>query len=202
MDRPYVQRGAVRVLRIITRLNLGGPSIQAAALSERLEPRGYTTRLLYGQLGAGEGDMRYLLAQGVEAREIVSLERPVAPRRDARTLLELMRQIREFQPHIVHTHMAKAGSLGRTAAAIVNATRRRERVRVVHTYHGHVLDGYFSPAKTRVFLGVERALARISDRIVAISPTVRDELLRDYRIGRSEQYRVIPLGFDLHPLAK
>ena len=115
--------------------------------------------------------------------------------RRSRVLLAILR---DFRPHIVHTHMAKAGTLGRLAAAAYNRTAgRAARARVVHTYHGHVLEGYFSPAKTRVFVGVERALARVTDRIVAISPQIRDELLDEQRIGRPDQYRVVPLGFDL-----
>jgi glycosyltransferase involved in cell wall biosynthesis len=98
--------------------------------------------------------------------------------------------------------MAKAGTLGRVAAAIYNQTAgRRERARVVHTYHGHVLEGYFSAAKARLFLAIERQLARATDRIVAISPSIRNELLGEYAIGAAEQYSVIPLGFDLAPLA-
>ena len=87
------------------------------------------------------------------------------------------------------------------AAAIYNRTAGRgARARVVHTYHGHVLEGYFSPATTRAFLGIERTLARVTDRIVAISPRIRTELLDEYRIGRPEQYHVVPLGFDLDRL--
>jgi glycosyltransferase involved in cell wall biosynthesis len=94
--------------------------------------------------------------------------------------------------------MAKAGSLGRLAAAIYNRTAGRgHRARVVHTYHGHVLDGYFSPTKTRLFLAIERGLARATDRIVAISPGIRQQLRDDYRIGRPDQYAVVPLGFEL-----
>jgi glycosyltransferase involved in cell wall biosynthesis len=117
-------------------------------------------------------------------------------------LAQLLDVMRDLRPQIVHTHMAKAGTLGRLAAAIYNRTAGRpDRARVVHTYHGHVLDGYFSPAKTRLFLGAERAVARMTDRIVAISPRIKSELLEQYRIGRPDQYRVIPLGFDLAGLA-
>jgi glycosyltransferase involved in cell wall biosynthesis len=98
--------------------------------------------------------------------------------------------------------MAKAGMLGRVAAFAYNLTRgSAPRAKVVHTYHGHVLDGYFSKFATAVFIGIERMLATISDRIVAISPAIRGELLDTYRIGRGGQYRVVPLGFDLAPFA-
>ncbi|HJU43023.1 MAG TPA: glycosyltransferase, partial [Vicinamibacterales bacterium] len=121
---------------------------------------------------------------------------------DLRTLFRLYREFRRTQPRIVHTHMAKAGMVGRVAAATYNLTRGRDRrARVIHTYHGHVLDGYFSAAATRVIIAVERALARVSDRIVAISPAIKSELLQTYRIGRDRQYRIVPLGFDLSPFA-
>src|SRR5262245_13065817 len=148
----------LRVLRLITRLNIGGPSIHAVALSDRLTPRGFETRLVFGRLGAGEGDMRYLLPAGVDARELASLGRAVAPLNDLDALAAVRRIVRDFQPDIVHTHMAKAGLVGRVAAALHNRRAGARRIKVVHTYHGHVLEGYFNPVMTRMFLGVERAL--------------------------------------------
>lgn len=193
----------MRVLRVITRLNVGGPAIQAMTLSDRLTRRGFETLLVHGQLDGGEGDMRYLLSPDVDVRSLPALRRPLAPGHDAVALAQLLDLMRDLRPRIVHTHMAKAGTLGRLAAAIYNRTAGRDRpARVVHTYHGHVLEGYFSPAKTRLFLGVERALARATDRIVAISPRIQAELLEEHRIGRREQYRVVPLGFDLDGLAR
>ena len=194
---------AVPVARVITRLNIGGPSIQAARLTSALDGHGFTTTLFHGRLGAGEGDMSYLVAPDADARMIDSLCRPLSPLDDLRTLWRLFSEFRRVRPRIVHTHMAKAGMLGRLAAAAYNATRRpAERARVIHTYHGHVLDGYFSPMATRVFIALERALAHVTDRIVAISPAIRVELLQKYRIGRESQYRVVPLGFDLTPFAR
>src|SRR5580765_7633437 len=191
-----------RVLRIITRLNIGGPSIQAIALSERMRARGFETRLLHGRLGAGEGDMQYLLAAPGIARQMRSLRRDIAPLHDAVALAQVLDALRDLRPHIVHTHMAKAGTIGRIATAIYNRTAGRDaRARVVHTYHGHVLEGYFSPAKTRMFLGIERGLARLTDCLVAISPEIRTELLEEQRIGLPHQYRVIPLGFELGALS-
>ena len=194
--------GPIRVLRVITRLNIGGPSVQAIALSERLAARGFETELVFGRLGASEGDMRYLLAPSTRTRSLAALRRDVAPLHDAFALAQLLDILRDWRPHIVHTHMAKAGTLGRTAAAIYNATAGRGApARVVHTYHGHVLEGYFSPAATRVIIGIERALARVTNRIVAISPSIRRELETEHRIGRADQYAVVPLGFDLAALA-
>jgi glycosyltransferase involved in cell wall biosynthesis len=194
-------RHPIRVLRLITRLNVGGPAIQAITLSDRLTARGFETRLVHGSLSDGEGDMRYLLPPGVDAVDVPSLQRSVAPVRDAEALLTVDRLLRRTRPAIVHTHTAKAGTIGRIAAAIYNRTTgRRCPARVVHTYHGHVLDGYFAPRTARLFTFAERRLAHMTDAIVAISPRIRSELLEDHRIGRADQYRVIPLGFDLREL--
>ena len=192
----------MRVLRLITRLNIGGPSVQAIALSDRLAARGFTTKLVHGTLGPGEGDMRYLLPASVDVDCVPRLRREIAPASDINALLRVLDVIREFRPQIIHTHMAKAGGIGRLAARLHNRqAAANARVKVVHTYHGHVLDGYFSPAVTSVFLGIERHLARTTDRIVAISPAIRDELLHEQRIGTPDQYLVVPLGFDLTKLA-
>ena len=196
----------MRVVRVITRLNIGGPSIQAIELTARLSDRGYQTVLAHGTIGEGEGDMRYLMegraSSAHELVEVPALRRPVAPADDLRAAAQLFSILRRVRPAIVHTHMAKAGAVGRVAALAYNRTvPRAQRARLVHTYHGHVLEGYFSPATTRVFIGIERLLARVTDRLVAISPNVKDSLLQEFRIGDADQYRVVPLGFDLMPLA-
>lgn len=191
----------IAVVRVITRLNIGGPSIQATRLSA-LDRDGFDTTLIHGRLGAGEGDMSYLIAPGSRAIYVDTLARPLSPLNDLRAAMRLLRELRHARPEIVHTHMAKAGMLGRLAAAVYNATRgRRPRALVIHTYHGHVLEGYFSPFMTRVFIGIERLMARLSDAIVAISPAIERDLQEQFRIGRRDQYRVIPLGFDLTPFA-
>lgn len=202
MSRDPQTEPPIRVARVITRLNIGGPSIQAARLTTALESHGFKTTLLHGRLGEGEGDMSYLVPSGAEARYIPTLCRPLLPLDDLRTLVTLYRELRATRPAIVHTHMAKAGLLGRLAALTYNLTRgSAPRAKVVHTYHGHVLDGYFNKAATTLFINFERALAAISDRLIAISPAIRQELLEHYRIGSTDKYRVVPLGFDLAPFA-
>ena len=202
MSSDPTRKAPARVARVITRLNIGGPSIQATRLTAALEAHAFQTTLIHGQLGGGEGDMSYLIPAGADTIKLTTLQRPLAPVSDLRAVLALYAEFRRLQPAIVHTHMAKAGMLGRLAAAAYNLTRgNAPRARVVHTYHGHVLDGYFSPLMTTVFVTLERALARLSDAIIAISPAIRDGLLHTYRIGRANQYRVVPLGFDLAPFA-
>ncbi|MCC7418303.1 MAG: glycosyltransferase [Acidobacteria bacterium] len=189
------------VVRIITRLNIGGPSIQAIRLTTDLPPLGYETTLLHGRIGEGEGDMLQILPAGAaDLRPIRWLCRPVRPLDDLRAFVAIWALLRRLRPAIVHTHMAKAGLLGRLAAVCHNLTAgRARRARIVHTYHGHVLDGYFSAWTTRVFVALERGLARFTDAIVAISPRIRDELAGRFGIGRLDQYRIVPLGLDLSP---
>jgi len=189
----------VRVARIITRLNIGGPAIQAAMLSDRLRGHGFETLLIYGSLAAGEGDMSYLLRGGsMQTAFIPTLQRSVSPFSDTRAIAAILKRLRDFEPHIVHTHTAKAGTTGRAAAFAYNR-RAATRARTVHTYHGHSLEGYFRYAGA--FVAIERALARTTDRLIAISPRVATDLRDHYRIGRPEQWTIIPLGFDLAPLA-
>ncbi|HEY2150848.1 MAG TPA: glycosyltransferase [Vicinamibacterales bacterium] len=202
---------AMRVARIITRLNVGGPSIHVANLASGLTAYGVETLLVYGAISPAEGDMSYVLDQlrplagakpGACAMSVPTLHRQVDPVNDARAGWRIYRALCQFKPDIVHTHTAKAGALGRAAALAYNRTAGRQKpARIVHTYHGHVLDGYFGPAKTAAFVGAEKRLASATDRLIAVSPIVRDELLSRYQIGRQDQYRVVPLGFELDVFA-
>jgi glycosyltransferase involved in cell wall biosynthesis len=195
---------ARRVARIITRLNIGGPSIQAIDLSRELRAVGFETCLIHGRLGAGEGDMLSLMtADGITMMHIDDLVRPISPLRDVRALWRIYRTLCRWRPEIVHTHMAKAGTLGRLAALAYNRTvGRRKPARLIHTYHGHVFEGYFGSRNTQFVLSVERRLARHTDVLIAISDQVRHDLLNTYRLAREEQVRVIPLGFKLDRLSR
>lgn len=175
-----------RLLRLITRLNIGGPARQALALTRRLRPT-YDTVLAAGRPGPSEGE----LTDPAVAVHHVPLVRPVVPRDDLRALAAVGGLLRRHRPALVHTHMAKAGTIGRIAARTV-----RSRPVTVHTFHGHVLDGYFSKRVESAFVASERVLARATDVLVAVSEEVRDDLL-ELGVGRPEQYRVIRLGFDL-----
>lgn len=176
-----------RLLRLITRLNVGGPSRQALLLCKALADD-YPTRLGAGRPTASEGEM---LDPDVPVHHL-PLVRSIEPREDMAAVHAVRQLLALDRPAILHTHMAKAGTVGRMAAR----TSRLD-VRTVHTYHGHVLEGYFSPLKSRVFLEVERRLARSTDALIAISPEIRDQLL-GFGIGRASQYHIVPLGFDLH----
>jgi glycosyltransferase involved in cell wall biosynthesis len=187
--------GRLRVLRVFSRLNIGGPAVHVILLSAGLRPLGYETRLVVGKESPREGNMLPLAAEkNVTCEAMAGLGREIAPLSDLRALVGLHRLMRAWRPDIVHTHTAKAGLLGRLAARATGIPT------VVHTYHGHVLRGYFSPAKTALFRRLETWLAASADALVAVSESVRRDLV-DLGIARAEKIRVIPLGLDLSHLA-
>ena len=182
--------GQIRVLRILARMNVGGPAWQASVLTRGLSDGPFTTRLICGRVGDDEADFIELRDPDLPVQRIESLGRSVRLCGDLWALLAICREIREFRPHIVHTHTAKAGVLGRIAAIFCRVPIQ------VHTFHGHVLSGYFSPAVTQVVRIVEAALARRSTALVAVGEGVRDDLI-ERGIGRAHQYTVIPPGVSL-----
>jgi glycosyltransferase involved in cell wall biosynthesis len=190
-----------RIARVITRLNVGGPAIQAIDLSRDLAARGFDTCLVHGALGPAEGDMTAMMpVAATETIHLETLRRPLAPLDDLRAWWRLYRLFRRWRPAIVHTHMAKAGALGRLAAIAYRRTTG-EDVRLVHTYHGHVFEGYFDSRQTKAILFVERWLGRRTDALVAVSPQIRRDILETYRLARDSRVRVIPLGFNLDRFA-
>lgn len=196
----------LKIVRIVTRLNIGGPAIHVALLSTKLDPARFSTRLIAGEPDPAEGDLSELL-QGAQTAPIhvKTLVRPVRPWADLVSLVRLIRIVWRERPHILHTHMAKAGTLGRMAGMLYNricpGRRPGARAVLIHTFHGHVLEGYFAPWVSRVFLAIERWLARRTDCLIAVSRSVRDELVQK-GVGRQDQWRVIPLGLDLSALAR
>jgi glycosyltransferase involved in cell wall biosynthesis len=184
----------IRVLRVIARLNVGGPALHVSYLTEELDKIGYETLLVAGKVSANEGSMEYAArSRGIEPVYVPSLQREISPIVDAAAVAKVLGLIREFRPHVLHTHTAKAGAVGRTAAML--AEKARPQV-VVHTFHGHVLRGYFGSAKTEAFRRLERRLARASDALIAVSPEVRDDLVR-VGIAPPSKIAVIRLGLDL-----
>ena len=184
----------IRILRVIARLNMGGPAIHVSNLAAGLETRGYHTTLVAGSLARGEDSMAYVAERlGVTVVNVPDIQREVAPLHDARSIRRLAAIMRKERPHILHTHTAKAGALARAAALVAGNARPPI---VVHTFHGHVLKGYFGPGRTAFFRQVERNLARTSDVLVAVSPEVRDELVA-YGIAPLDKFTVIRLGIPL-----
>jgi glycosyltransferase involved in cell wall biosynthesis len=182
-----------RVLRVIARMNVGGPAHHVALLSGRMQ--GYDTLLVSGKVGAGEGSAEALATRhGARLATLPGLRPEISPPDDLRALLGLVRVIRRTRPALVHTHTAKAGLLGRTAAVLAG----RPRPVIVHTFHGHVLEGYFGPLQTGFYRAVERALARVSDRLIGVSEATVDDLVR-LGVAPREKFSVVPLGLDLDP---
>ncbi|MEV0322475.1 glycosyltransferase [Streptomyces sp. NPDC050658] len=173
-------------------MNVGGPALQVSTLMRKLDPERFDHRLFAGTVGPDEADYIDHCAPDVPVTRIPALGRAVRPADDLRALAELTAAMRRFRPHIVHTHTAKAGTLGRVAAAMAGVPAR------VHTFHGHLLHGYFSPFKTRLVVHTERRLARRCDRLLSVGARVRDELLAA-GIGQPQQYAVVPPGTTLPP---
>jgi glycosyltransferase involved in cell wall biosynthesis len=187
----------IRILRIIARLNVGGPAIHVALLTQKFGAPGYESRLVCGSIDASEGDMSYYAAErGVEPVYIAELGREINPLSDLRTIWKLYRLIKAYQPDVVHTHTAKAGITGRVAAWLAGVTV------IVHTFHGHVFQGYFGALKTRVFIAIEQIAARLSDTLITLTEGLRRELADEYRIARKSRITVLPLGLDLAPFAE
>ncbi|GJM22239.1 MAG: glycosyl transferase [Planctomycetota bacterium] len=182
------------VLRVIARMNLGGPARHVLRIEAGLRARGWCSHLVTGCVGPGEVDLTHEARDaGVSVTVVPELGRALHPTRDWRALQRLRALIAERRPELVHTHTAKAGTLGRLA---VGLRGRAHRPLLVHTYHGHVLAGYFGAATSGMFRSVERQLARRSDALIAVATRVRDELLQQHGVGRAEQYHVIPPGID------
>jgi glycosyltransferase involved in cell wall biosynthesis len=184
----------IKVLRVIARLNVGGPALHVAYLSAGLADRGYDTTLVAGTVGSGEASMAFVAEQrGVRIETLDDLHREIAPLRDLRTILRLARLIRTERPTILHTHTAKAGAVGRIAALLAGDARPPV---IVHTFHGHVLRGYFNPALTAGFRLLERMLARVATALVAVSPEVRDDLVA-LGVAPASKFAVVRLGIEL-----
>ncbi|MEP7290502.1 MAG: glycosyltransferase family 4 protein [Chloroflexota bacterium] len=186
----------IRILRIIARLNVGGPAIHVTLLTEKLSAPEYESTLVCGTISADEGDMRYYAeAHGVEPLIVPELGRTLHPLRDLVTIWTVYRLIRKLKPDIVHTHTAKAGFVGRIAARLAGVPV------IVHTFHGHVFQGYFSPTMTRIFLILERLTASMSDTVITLTEGLRRELADEYRVTDKARITVLPLGLDLAPFA-
>lgn len=193
----------MRILRVIARLNVGGPARHVVLLDRGLSERGHTTLLVHGSVGADEASLEHLAADGrIETIKLPELGRRISPLDDARALVKLVTILFRHAPDVVHTHTAKAGTLGRIAASIYNVTRsRRRRSVVVHTFHGHVLESYFRPSVSIIVRLAERCLAVVTDRIVTISPQQHRDITERFRIASSSQTVTISLGLDLRALS-
>ena len=182
----------IQVLRLISRLNIGGPAHHVLLLTKHLPAHRYETYLVAGQEPTGElRAEKWAAHHGVNVHYLPALRRTPSLWHDLVALWQLYRLLRTYKPHILHTHTAKAGTLGRLAGWLAGVPVR------VHTFHGHSLSGYFPAPISRLYQGVERLLARLSTRLITISPTLKDELVKKFRIAPPEKFVVIRLGFDM-----
>ena len=180
-----------KILRIINRFNLGGPTYNAAYLTKYLEPD-YETLLIGGQHDESEKSSMHILDNlGLKPIIIPEMQRSLNPYKDQIVFKKIQNIIKEFKPDIVHTHAAKAGALGRRAAYKMGVNQ------IYHTFHGHVFHSYFGNFKTRIFKEIEKNLAKKSTKIIAISEIQKSELSKIHKICPEKKIEVIPLGFDL-----
>lgn len=185
----------IKIVRIIGRLNIGGPAIHAVLLTEGLNDAKTCSILVTGTVGKNEGDMLYFATQhGVSPIIIPELGREISWREDFIALWKLFKILRKERPDIVHTHTSKAGTLGRLAAILARVPIR------IHTFHGHFFHGYFGRFKTGLLLFVERMLAHFTTRIIAISEAQLVDLSCRYRVAAREKFALVPIGLDLAAL--
>ncbi len=185
---------SIRILRAIARLNMGGPTLNVSYLTKGLDERGYETTLVAGKLARGEDSMAFAAEElGIHVIPIPALHRELSPIYDTVSVKRLVAEIQRVRPHILHTHTAKAGAVGRMAALLAGDARPPV---IVHTFHGHVLRGYFDPVRTEVFRETEKFLARHTTRLIAVGPEVRDDLV-ELGVAGPEKFSVIRLGIDL-----
>jgi glycosyltransferase involved in cell wall biosynthesis len=193
-----------KVIRIIARLNVGGPAKHVAWLTSGLREAGFDTLLVAGRVPEGEEDMSYFADElGVTPRFIPEMSREISSK-DAVTIWKLFRLFLREKPDIVHTHTAKAGTVGRVAGFLYRwltpkiLVGKPRQCRFVHTYHGHVFHSYYGRRRTQLFLFIERLLARFAtDRLIVVSKQQSEEIGETFRVGRRGQIKVIPLGLDL-----
>jgi glycosyltransferase involved in cell wall biosynthesis len=184
----------MKIVHVIARLNVGGAALSVLELAAGQQRRGHEVLVVAGRIPPGEASMESVADDlGVQYHHLSPLQREVSMASDLATTRALRTLIRSRRPNVLHTHTSKAGATGRTAAALAGRARPPA---VVHTYHGHVLSGYFTPGRERAFRLVERILARVTDRLVAVSEEVRNDLVR-LHVAPAEKFVVVPYGFDL-----
>ncbi len=194
----------MKIVRVIARLNVGGPAKHVVWLTQGLQSPEWNSVLVAGTVPAGEEDMSYFAeAMGVSPVFMPEMSREITPK-DFLTIWKLYLLFRRERPDIVHTHTAKAGTVGRLAGLLYRwltpqtLMGRPRKCQFVHTYHGHIFHSYYGSLKTRAFLTIEKVLARIgTDRIIVISEQQRAEINEEFRVGRANKFSVVPLGLDL-----
>ena len=198
----------MKVVRVIARLNVGGPAKHVVWLTKGLQSSECETLLVAGTVPPGEDDMGYFATEmGVSPHFVQEMSREISVK-DAVTVWKLFRLFLRERPDIIHTHTAKAGTVGRLAGLLYRwltpgtLVGQPRQCSFVHTYHGHIFHSYYRPLKTRLFLLIEKLLAKLAtDRIVVITDQQRREINEEFGVGRADRFAVIPLGLDLDVFA-
>jgi len=178
-------------MRIIARMNVGGPAVQVSGLMRGFETSTFEQELITGFCADDEADYLEKVATDVKAIRIDGLGRSLKPRADLTALFAIVKEIRRFKPDVIHTHTAKAGVVGRIASILSGHKSIR-----VHTFHGHLLHGYFGTAKTKLVILIEKFLALFTDQLLAVGKQVQDDLIA-VGIGNSQKFAVMPPGLQL-----
>jgi glycosyltransferase involved in cell wall biosynthesis len=189
--KPSGEAQKIRVMRIIARMNVGGPAVQVSGLMRGFDANLFNQELLTGFCATDEADYLEKVATDVKAVRIDGLGRSIKPRADLSALITIVREIRRFKPDVIHTHTAKAGVVGRVASILSGHKSVR-----VHTFHGHLLNGYFGTGKTKLVILVEKFLALFTDQLLAVGAKVKDDLLAA-GIGNQSKFGVMPPGLQL-----
>ncbi len=194
-------RKPIKIVRIIARLNVGGPARHVVWLTKAFQNSEYKSVLLAGRVPEGEEDMSYFAAENsVAPVYIEEMSRELSPQ-DVISLWKIYRQLQREQPDIIHTHTAKAGTVGRVAGFLYRWLSWKD-VKIVHTFHGHIFHSYYGTLKTKIFLIIEKTLAKAAtDKIVVISRQQFQEIHEKFKVGKKDQFEIIPLGIDLEAFA-
>ena len=178
-------------MRIIARMNVGGPAVQVAGLMRGLKLQDFDHRLYTGFCASDEADYLDSVATDINAYRIDGLGRRVNFRGDVKALLSLVKEIRDFKPNVIHTHTAKAGAIGRIASLV----SMQKSIRI-HTFHGHLLNGYFGSFKRLLVIIIERLLALTTHQLLAVGDKVRQDLL-EARVGKKDKFGLMPPGLEI-----
>lgn len=194
----------IKILRIIARLNIGGPAIHTVLLTEGMGKTRFESLLVCGRISKSEGDMFYYAQErNVKPYFVPELQREISFLKDIIAFGKIYKVIKRENPDIIHTHTAKAGVLGRLAALLYNLLNflNGKHLKLIHTFHGHIFEGYFDKTRTKLFIFIERFLGRFTDRIITVSESIKKELV-SLRVAKEDKIVVIPLGFDLDKFLK
>ena len=178
----------IRVMQVIARMNVGGPAVLVADLMRNLNSAEFQSVLVTGFCDENESDYLDQVAVDIQAIKLPGLGRSISVTKDLKAFFLLVKEIRKFRPDVIHTHTAKAGVLGRLAAIVALPKAKR-----VHTYHGHLLHGYFNPMKVKLIILLEKILGFFTYKIIAIGNVVKNDLL-NAGIGNEQKFKVIYPG--------